>query len=114
LLAEAREASAPDLADVETVAVLRKRWLGGTLTDARFEAAVEDLISLPIRRFPTAALMRRAFELRANVTARDAASVALAEALGCDLATADARLARAPGLRCGVRIVEPDRRWRTS
>jgi predicted nucleic acid-binding protein len=49
--------------------------------------------------------MRRAFELRANFTAYDATYVALAEALACDLVTADARLARAPGLRCHVRTI---------
>jgi predicted nucleic acid-binding protein len=108
VLAEAGEAAIPDLADVETVAVLRKRWLTGTLAEARFAAAVEDLIALPIQRFPTAALVRRAFELRANVTAYDATYVALAEALRCDLVTADARLARAPGVGCSVCVIEVD------
>jgi len=31
--------AAPDLVDVETVAVLRKRWLAPTMTDERFAAA---------------------------------------------------------------------------
>ncbi len=30
--------AAPDLVDVETVAVLRKRWLAGTITGQRFAA----------------------------------------------------------------------------
>ena len=51
-------------------------------------------------------LMRRAYELRDNVTAYDAAYVALAEALDCRLVTADAQLARAPGGRCEVELVE--------
>lgn len=51
-------------------------------------------------------LMWRAYELRGNVTAYDAADIALAEALDCSLVTADARLARAPGLRCEVESVE--------
>ncbi len=101
------QAAKPDLGDVETVAVLRKRWLSGTLTDARFEAAVEDLIALPIQRFPTVGLLRRVFELRAIVTAYDATYVALAEALGCDLVTADARLGRAPASGVGA-VVEVD------
>lgn len=98
--------SAPDLVDVETVAVLRKRWLAGTLPARRFAAAVRDLEALAIERYPTLRLMRRAYELRDNVTAYDAAYVALAEALGCRLVTADARLARAPGVRCEVELVE--------
>jgi predicted nucleic acid-binding protein len=106
LVAAAGDGAVPDLADVETVAVLRKRWLAGTIDDGRFEAAIEDLAALPLRRYPTLGLMRRAFELRANVTAYDATYVALAEALACDLVTADVRLSRAPGLRCHVRTVD--------
>jgi predicted nucleic acid-binding protein len=50
--------------------------------------------------------MRRAFELSANVTAYDSAYVALAEELGCDLLTADQRLASATGPRCSIRVLE--------
>ena len=101
----AGEGAVPDLADVETVAVLRKRWLLGDLTDARFRAAIEDLLALPLARFPTGPLMRRAYELRQNVTAYDACYVALAEGLACPLLTADARLARAPGLTCDIELL---------
>jgi len=92
----------PDLADVETVAVLRRRWLAGSLDGVHFEAAVDDLAALSLARFPALPLMRRAFELRQTVTPYDAVYVALAEALRCDLITADARLARAPGIECDV------------
>lgn len=102
----ASDASIPDLADVETVAVLRKRWLAGALPERRFHQAVEDLISLPMTRYPTARLMLRAYELRSNVTAYDAAYVALAEVLGCTVVTADARLSRAAGIRCNVEVLE--------
>lgn len=98
-------ASAPDLVDVETVAVLRKRWLAGTLPARRFASAVRDLEELALDRYPTLRLMRRVYELRDNVTAYDAAYVALAEALDCPLVTADARLAKAPGIRCEVELV---------
>jgi predicted nucleic acid-binding protein len=104
-LAAAIEASVPDLADVETVAVLRKRWLAHTLTAGRFRNAVADLLALPMVRFPTGPLMIRAYDLRANVTAYDASYVALAEGLACPLVTGDARLARAPGLGCPVEIL---------
>jgi predicted nucleic acid-binding protein len=97
--------AAPDLVDVETVAVLRKRWMAGGLSKARFGDAVEDLEDLQLERYPTLGLMRRAFELRSNVTAYDAAYVALAEGLGCVLVTADERLARAPGITCEVEIL---------
>jgi hypothetical protein len=42
--------------------------------------------------------MRSSYELRANVTAYDATCIALAEVLGCELLTGDARLAPPPGL----------------
>lgn len=50
---------------------------------------------------PTLRLMRRAYELRAKVTAY----VALAETLDCELLTADRRLAAAPGPLCAIRIL---------
>ncbi|HVB07168.1 MAG TPA: type II toxin-antitoxin system VapC family toxin, partial [Acidimicrobiales bacterium] len=97
--------AAPDLIDVETVSVLRKRWLEGTVSDSRFETALDDLETLELDRYPTLQLMRRAFELRANVTPYDAAYVALAEAMDCELLTADERLARSPGPRCRFRVL---------
>lgn len=104
-LTAAGEASIPDLADVETVAVLRKRWLAGDLTAARFRNAIDDLLALPLARYPVGPLMPRAYELRANVTAYDAAYIALAEALVCTLVTSDARLAAAPGTDCDIELL---------
>jgi predicted nucleic acid-binding protein len=98
--------AAPDLVDVETIAVLRKRWLAGTITDNRFSTAISDLEQLGISRYSTLPLMRRAFELRANVTAYDASYVALAELLGCDVLTGDHRLASAPGPSCTIRLLQ--------
>jgi len=115
LLASDPDLFAPDLVDVETVAVLRKRWIAGALTAERFAHAVDDLIDLDIDRYPTLPLMRRAFELRDNVTPYDTAYVALAEGLECVLATADVRLSTAPGLRCVVRLLRsppPEQRRR--
>lgn len=96
----------PDLVDVETVSVLRGRWLAGTITGRRFRAAVIDLGDLAMIRHPTLPFMLRAYELRANVTPYDAAYVGLAEALDCPLLTADERLANAPGTRCEIRVVQ--------
>ncbi len=99
---------APDLVDVETVSVLRKRWLARTISDERLRTAVADLERLDLERVPTLRMVRRAFELRANVTAYDATYLALAEALGCELLTADRRLAGAPATRCVVRVLSLD------
>ncbi len=47
-------------------------------------------------------MARRVWAHRNNLTAYDAAYVALAELLNCPLVTADRRLAGAPGLTCPV------------
>lgn len=99
------DVAAPDLVDVETVAVLRKRWLARTISGSRFAAAIDDLEDLAINRYPTLRFMRRAYELRNNVTAYDAAYVGLAEALECELLTADERLSKAVGPRCQIRLL---------
>ena len=101
----AGQVAAPDLVDVETVVVLRKRWLAGALSDRRFATAIGDLEDIDVNRYPAQGLMRRAFNLRANVTAYDATYVALAEGLGCELLTGDGRLANAPGIRCAIRVL---------
>ena len=97
--------AAPDLVDVETIAALRKQWLAGGLSDRRFSVAVDDLAALDLESYPTLPFMRRAWELRASIPAYDAAYVALAETLDCELVTADRRLHQAHGPRCAVRLV---------
>jgi predicted nucleic acid-binding protein len=101
----AGDLAAPDLVDVETVAVLRKRWRAGMIADARFAAAIGDLEDVELDRYPVLRFMRRAWELRANVTPYDATYVALAEVLGCELWTADHRLAKAPGPTCTIQVL---------
>ena len=63
-----------------------------------------DLAELDLRRHPDDVLSSRIWELRANVTAYDAAYLALAEALRAPLLTTDGRLARAPGHRATVEV----------
>lgn len=77
----------------------------GGMIARRFRSAITDLGDLAIMRHPTLSFMSQAYELRADVTPYDAAHIGLAEALDCDLVTAGARLAKAPGPRCQIRIV---------
>lgn len=104
-LRRAGELAAPELVDVETLAVLRKRWLARDLTAKRFAAGLDDLEDLAMARFPTLPLLRRAYQLRANVSAYDAVHVALAEHLDCPLVTANGRLASASGVACEVELL---------
>lgn len=92
------ELHAPTLVDLEVVSALRGLTLGGDLSAGRAEDLLTDLDDLTIERWPAAdVLRRRAFQLRHNVSAYDAAYVALAEALECPLVTRDARLGRSGG-----------------
>lgn len=89
---------APALLDFEVVAALRGMVLRGHLTAARAEDTLTDYEDLTIERWPSSdGLRRRAFQLRDNLSAYDAAYVALAEALDCPLLTRDARLAKSAG-----------------
>jgi predicted nucleic acid-binding protein len=104
-LRAAGDVAAPDLVDVETVAVLRKRWVAKSISEIRFALAIDDLEDLTIDRYPTLPFMRRAYELRNNVTVYDAAYIALAETLSSELLTADQRLSKAVGPRCPIRLL---------
>lgn len=99
------ELHAPALLDFEVVSALRGLTRGGQLSAARAHDALADFDALAIRRWPgSAALRLRAFTLRDNLTAYDAAYVALAEALECAVLTRDRRLARSGGHSVEIRV----------
>jgi predicted nucleic acid-binding protein len=62
-------------------------------------------MDLAIRRAPHLPLLRRCWELRANLTIYEAAYIALAEAMEVVLLTADERLARASGPLCTIEVL---------
>ena len=68
--------------------------------------ALRALGLLVAERYPHGPSATPAWALRDNVTYYDALYVALAARLGYPLLTADARLARAPGLPCAVELVD--------
>lgn len=96
---------APELMDIEVLHVLRRAVSREQLTPRRAEQALRVLESLPLTRHSHAPLRRRCWQLRANLSAYDAAYVALAEGLGARLLTRDARIAKAPGLGAVVEVV---------
>jgi predicted nucleic acid-binding protein len=92
------ELAAPTMLNYEVVSALRVLCLGGHLSSSRAEDVLTDFDDLPIQRWPLGnGLRRRALQLRDNVSASDAAYLALAEALDCPLLTRDPRLARSTG-----------------
>ncbi|WP_029145236.1 type II toxin-antitoxin system VapC family toxin [Microbacterium luticocti] len=106
--ADADDLHLPHLADVETVSVARGLVAAGVLEPSRAANLLVDLRDFPARRWPAQPFFERIWELRANVTAYDATNVALAEALGARLLTADRTLARGVGgvAACPVELVE--------
>jgi len=99
------ELHAPQLIDYEVVSVLRGLTFGGHLTEGRAQDAFTDFHDLAVERWPASdALRRRAFQLRHNLSAYDAAYIALAEALDCPLLTRDARISRASGHTAQVEV----------
>ena len=100
-----QDLAAPELIDLEVVSVLRRQLSVGKLDTRRARLALDDLLELPVQRVPHRALLRRCWELRDNLSVYDAAYVALAETLEAPLVTADARLAKAPGVTCTVEVL---------
>ncbi len=98
--------AAPELVDLEVLSVWRRQVAAGKMTARRAALAVSDLAALPLRRMSHRLVLQRCWELRHTVTVYDAAYVALAEALAIPLLTADARLSRAAGLRCEIKLAK--------
>jgi predicted nucleic acid-binding protein len=105
LFAPGQSLHAPHLIDVEVAQVLRRYAVTGQLDEERCREALADMADLPLTRYPHDFLLPRIWELRDNLTAYDAAYVALAEALDAPLLTRDQRLASAPGYHAHVELV---------
>lgn len=106
VLADHDEFCAPGLIDVEVCHVLRRYALLKQISAQRGKEAVEDLADFPLERYPHTLLVKRVWQLRNNLTAYDAAYVALAEALDVALVTCDQKLGTVKGHRATVQIVE--------
>ena len=85
---------------VEVANILRRTVAAGEVSVDVAALAHADLLALRVELFPYEPFAARVWKLRDDVTAYDGWYVALAEALGATLATLDARLGRASGLRC--------------
>ncbi len=101
--------AAPELALVEATNILRRLERSGEISRLEANSGHRDLVRLELALFPFAPFADRVWALRSNLTAYDAWYLALAEALGCPLATLDRKLGRATGPVCEI-VVPTGRR----
>ena len=106
LFRDGDELHSPHLVDVEVTQGLRRLVRSGEVSPDRAVEAIADLVDLDIHRHTHFDLLTRAWKLRENITAYDAIYVALAEALDATVVTCDTKLARAPGRRVRIEVVE--------
>ncbi len=96
---------APEVIDLEILQVMRRLTASREISEDRAALALGMLDRLRLRRWSHGPLRARIWMLRKNLTAYDAAYVALAERLACPLLTRDGRLARSAGHRARVEAV---------
>lgn len=92
----------PAIFDAEVLQAVRRYLFRKLLAPSRARQALDDLRDLRITRYPYVPLLGRMWDLRRNLSAFDAAYIALAEALDAPLVTTDKRLARSPRHRAKV------------
>ena len=95
----------PHLIDTEIANAVRGHVRRAELDEDSGWEVLHTFRWLGITRHGTFSMLDRVWDLRHNLSADDAAYVALAEALQCPLVTGDARISRAPGLRCLITVL---------
>jgi predicted nucleic acid-binding protein len=93
------------LVDSEVANGLRRMVVARQLAVDDGWTALDRWRRLGMTRYAVVGFLDRVWELHDNLSAYDASYVALAELLSCPLLTADARLSRAPGIRCTITVV---------
>lgn len=90
----------PSLMPYEVASALRRLEAAALIPRSLAGSAVHGVQALHGQVFEWSDVAARQWELRHNLSAYDAAYVALAETLDVPLLTLDARLRHAPGTRC--------------
>lgn len=85
---------------LEVINSIRGKVMRGIVSEQRGRDAVDLLRLFEMEAVPSIQVLGRVWELRSNITAYDAAYVAIAEQRKCALATFDLKLVNSPGARC--------------
>jgi predicted nucleic acid-binding protein len=85
----------PHLLDLEVAQVLRRLVREAAVSAPRADQAIQDLLDLRVTRYPHFIFLPNIWRVRNNLSAYDAAYIALTEELGATLITRDARLSSA-------------------
>jgi predicted nucleic acid-binding protein len=96
---------APHLIDLEVAQVLRRADASRQASPERLRTALQDFRALRLERYPHDVLLPRIWKLRHNVSAYDAAYLALSEVLSAPLLTCDSALVDVPGCDAEVECV---------
>jgi predicted nucleic acid-binding protein len=96
---------APHLLDVEVANAMRRWVLQGRISEPRGRALLDDLLGVPLTRYPHEILLSRMWDLRANASAYDAAYIVLGEILSAPVVTCDARVAGIPGHGAAIEVI---------
>ncbi|HKV47605.1 MAG TPA: type II toxin-antitoxin system VapC family toxin [Candidatus Acidoferrales bacterium] len=88
---------APHLIDLEIAQALRRYVKFAVISPDRAAEVIADFSEFPLTRHPHSVLLDRIWQMRHNLTAYDAAYLALAEALNARLVTRDGALAKFSG-----------------
>lgn len=95
---------APHMLDVEVAHALRRCALHGDIDERHGRDSFGDLAAMSIERHGHQPLLERIWQLRHNLTAYDAAYLALAESLDAPLLTRDLALASVAGHHARVEL----------
>lgn len=95
----------PHVLELEVAQVLRRFVREASISPLRADEALQDLIDARLIRHSHAPLLGRIWQLRNNLTAYDAAYIALAELLSAPLLTRDRKLSAAAGHQVQIELI---------
>lgn len=107
-IVSAESVHVPALLDIEVAHVVRRYCAAGEISEQVGERALSALAEFDAVRYTHELLLPLIWRLRHNLTAYDAAFVALAAVLDAPLVTLDARIAHAPWSRSAGREIRVD------